>query len=148
MNPEQPEPSPSKASALQALSLSDIEEGMGHNVERTQELQQELARRRASLEQELAKAQALQGKEALLANIIEEEMAHWTELSRYQSYLSCLYAGLRKLSLNWMRYDVSQLCWKNSKLSWRESRSSRVRYKKCQFLDTLHHNLRNYTERH
>ena len=43
MNPEQPEPSPFQASALQALSLSDIEEGMGHNVERDQELQQEIA---------------------------------------------------------------------------------------------------------
>ena len=36
MNPEQPECSPSQASALQALSLCDIEEGMGHNVKRSQ----------------------------------------------------------------------------------------------------------------
>ena len=78
MNPDQPEPCPSKASVLQALSLSDIKEGMGHNVERAQELKQELAQRRASLEQESAKAQALQGKEALLANVIEEEMAYQT----------------------------------------------------------------------
>ena len=69
MNPEQPEPSLYQASALQALSLSDIEEGLGHNVKRTQELQLELAQRRASLES--AKAQALQGKEALLADIIK-----------------------------------------------------------------------------
>ena len=35
------------------------------------------AQRRASLTQMSAEAQALQGKEALLADIIEEEMAHW-----------------------------------------------------------------------
>ena len=49
---------------------------MGHNAERAQELQEELGQRRASLHQDLAEAQTLQGKEALLANIIEEEMAH------------------------------------------------------------------------
>ena len=76
MNPEQPEPHPSQASALQVLSLSDIEDGMGHNVARTQELQQELAQRRVSLQWESAEAQALQGKEALLANTFEEDMAH------------------------------------------------------------------------
>ena len=81
MNPEQPEPCPSQASALQALSLSDIELGIGHNVERAQELQQELVQRRASLEKESVQAQALQEKEALLANIIKEEMAHQTQLS-------------------------------------------------------------------
>ena len=51
---------------------------MGHNAERAQELQEELAQRRASLHQDSAEAEALQGKEALLANIIEEEMAHQT----------------------------------------------------------------------
>ena len=40
MNPEQLVPSPSPASTL---SLSNIEEGMGHNAERAQELQQQLA---------------------------------------------------------------------------------------------------------
>ena len=39
MDPEQPEPSPCQASALQVLSLSGIEEGMGHNVKRAQEFQ-------------------------------------------------------------------------------------------------------------
>ena len=78
--PEQPEPSSSQASTLQTLSLSNIEEGMGHNVKRAQELQQKLAQRRAFVEQELAEVQALQGKEALLANIIEEKMAHQTQL--------------------------------------------------------------------
>ena len=43
MNSEQLEPSLSQASALQILSLSNIEEGMGHIVERAQELQQGLA---------------------------------------------------------------------------------------------------------
>ena len=78
MNSEQLEPSSSQASAL---ALSNIEEGMGHNAERAQELQQELAQWRAPLHQGSAEAQALQGKEALLANIIEEEMAHQTEVS-------------------------------------------------------------------
>ena len=44
MNPEQLEPSPSQARALQMHSLSNIEEGMEHNDERAQELQQQLAR--------------------------------------------------------------------------------------------------------
>ena len=73
MNPEQLEPSSSPTSAL---ALSNIEEGMGHNAESDQELQGELAQRRASLHQDPAEAQALQGKEALLADIIEEEMVH------------------------------------------------------------------------
>ena len=75
MSPQQLEPSPSQANALQTLSLSNIKEGIGHNVERAQELQQELTQQRASLQQELAEVQPLQGKEALLVNIIEEEMA-------------------------------------------------------------------------
>ena len=77
MNPEQLKPSSSSASAL---VLSNIEEGMGHNAERAQELQEELAQQRASLIQESVEVQALQGKEALLANITEEEMAHRTQL--------------------------------------------------------------------
>ena len=77
MNPEQVEHSFSPPSAL---ALSNMEEGMGHNVERARALQDELAQRRASLHQDSTEAQALQGKEALLANIIEEEMAHWTQV--------------------------------------------------------------------
>ena len=61
-----------------AFALSNIEEGMWYNAERTQELQEELAQQRASLLQESAEAQALQGKDSLFADIIEEEMAHWT----------------------------------------------------------------------
>ena len=78
MNPEQVEPISSPASAL---ALSNIEEGMGHNAERAQELQDELVQRRASLHHDSTEAQALQGKEALLANIIEEEVAHQTQVS-------------------------------------------------------------------
>ena len=77
MNPEQLEASSSPASTL---ALHNIKKGMGHNAERGQELQEELAQRRASLHQDSAEAQALQGKEALLANIIEEEMAHQTQV--------------------------------------------------------------------
>ena len=78
MNPEQVEPSFSPPSAL---ALSNMEEGMRHNAERAQVLQKELAQRRASLHHDSAEAQALQGEEALLADIIEEEMAHQTQVS-------------------------------------------------------------------
>ena len=75
------EQSPEMNSALQALALSDIEEGMGHNVIRAQGLQEEIAQRRASLLQDSAEAQALKGQEELLAEIVKEEMAHWTQVS-------------------------------------------------------------------
>ena len=81
MNTKKAELSPKMNSALQALALSDIEEGMGHNVTRAQGLQEELAQRRASLLQDSAEAQALKGQEELLAEIVEEEMAHWTQVS-------------------------------------------------------------------
>ena len=54
---------------------------MGHNVTRAQGLQEELAQRTASLLQDSAEAQALKGQEELLAKIVEEEMAHWTQVS-------------------------------------------------------------------
>ena len=78
MNSEQGEPGFSPPSAL---ALSDMGEGMGHNAERAQVLQEDLAQRRASLHHHSAEAQALQGQEALLANIVEEEMAHQTQVS-------------------------------------------------------------------
>ena len=59
MNPEQLEPTSSTASAL---ALSNIEDSMGYNAERAQELQEELAQRRASLFHDSAEAQALQEK--------------------------------------------------------------------------------------
>ena len=80
MNPKQMELSPKQTSAIQALALGDMEEQMGWNVVRAQGLQQDLKQRRASLSQESAEAQALQGKETLLADIIKEEMAHWTQV--------------------------------------------------------------------
>ena len=78
MNSEQGEPSFSPPSAL---ALNNMEEDMGHNIERAQALQEDLAQRRASLNHHSAEAQALQGQEDLLANIIEEEMAHRTQVS-------------------------------------------------------------------
>ena len=78
MNPEQLEPCSSPTSAL---ALSNIRKGIGHNAERAQELQQELAQQRALLHQESVEEQALQGKEALLADIIKEKMAHQTQVS-------------------------------------------------------------------
>ena len=81
MNPENTEASPKLNSALQALAFSNIEEEMGHNVTRAQGLQEELAQRRASLLQDSVEAQALKGQEELLAEIVEEEMAHWMQVS-------------------------------------------------------------------
>ena len=78
MDSEQRDPSFSPPSAL---ALSNMEEDMGHNVEKAQALQEELVQRRASLHRDSAEAQALQGQEALLADIIEEEMAHWMQVS-------------------------------------------------------------------
>ena len=54
---------------------------MGHNVTGAQGLQEELAQRRASLLQDSVQAQALKGQEELLAEIVEEEMAHWMQVS-------------------------------------------------------------------
>ena len=56
MNSEQGEPSSSPPSAL---TLSNMEEGMGQNVERAQALQEELVQRRASLHHDSTEAQAL-----------------------------------------------------------------------------------------
>ena len=128
MNPGQLEPSSSPASAL---ALSNIEEGMGHNAERAQELQGELDQRRASLHQDSAEAQALQGKEALLADIIEEEMAHWTQIL-VLSHLHLQQAKEIKSQSDEIRH-LSTLLEKN-RLSWRESKSSRGGCQKCLFL--------------
>ena len=128
MNPEQLEPSSSPASAL---ALSNIEEGMGHNAERAQELQEELAQRRASLHQDLAKAQAFQGKETLLANIIE---GGWLIRLKYQSCPIYTCNRPKKSNLNPMRLGVYLLCWRNSRLSWSKSKSSRGGCQKCLFL--------------
>ena len=54
---------------------------MGQNVTRVQGLQEELAQRRASLLQDSAEAHGLKGQEALLAEIVKEEMAHQTQVS-------------------------------------------------------------------
>ena len=56
MNSEQGEPSFPPPSAL---VLSNMEEGMGHNVERAQALQEELVQRRSSLHHDSAEVQAL-----------------------------------------------------------------------------------------
>ena len=81
MNPESMVLSPKQSSALEALALSNIEEGMGHNVTRAQGLQEELAQRRSSLLQDSAEAQALKGQEELLTEIVEEEMANQMQVS-------------------------------------------------------------------
>ena len=81
MNTEKVELIPEMNSALQVLALSDIKEGLGHNVTRAQGLQEELAQRRASLLQDSTEAQALKGHEELLVEIVEEEMAYQTQIS-------------------------------------------------------------------
>ena len=63
MNTEK-ELSPTMNSALQALALSDIKEGMGHNVTRAQGLQEELSQRRASLLQDSAEAGRITGRDS------------------------------------------------------------------------------------
>ena len=81
MNPESAELIPKHSNTLQALALSNMKEGMGHNVTRAQGLQEELAQRRASLLQDSVEAQAVKGQEELLPEIVEEEMAHWMQVS-------------------------------------------------------------------
>ena len=54
---------------------------MGRNVEWAQGVQKDIVQRRASWMQELGEAQDLWGKEALLVDIVKEEMAHQTEVS-------------------------------------------------------------------
>ena len=54
---------------------------MGCNVEWIQGIQEDLVQSRAPLSQESAVAQALQGKESMLADIIEEEIAHRMQIS-------------------------------------------------------------------
>ena len=56
MNSEQGEPGFSPPSAL---ALSNMEEDMGHNVERPQALQEELVQRRVFLHHDSAEAQVL-----------------------------------------------------------------------------------------
>ena len=53
LDPENAKMSPKHSSVLQALALSNIEEGMGHKLTRAQGLHKELAQRRASLLQDL-----------------------------------------------------------------------------------------------
>ena len=118
MNTEN-EVSPEMNSTLQALALSDIEEGMGHNVTRAQGLQEELAQRRASLLQDSMEAQALKGQEELLAEIVEEEMAHWTQVSVLSHYIL---DRLRKSGFSPMRLRDSPHSWKNSRLFWSKPR--------------------------
>ena len=72
--------SPKQTSVIQAIALINMKEGLGCNVMRAHGLQQDLAQGRASLYQEFAEAQAIQGKELLLADIIEEEMSHQTQV--------------------------------------------------------------------
>ena len=78
MNPESTEFSPKQSSALQPLAFSNIEEGMGHNPKGCKK---NLAKGEPHSFQDSAEAQALKGQEELLAKIVEEEMAHQTQIS-------------------------------------------------------------------
>ena len=135
MNPENAEVSPKLNSTLQALAISDIKEGMGHNVTRTQGLQEELAQRRASLLQNSAGAQALKGQEELLAKIVEEEMAHQMQVS-VLSHLHLRQAEEIKAQSDEIKY--CPLCWRNSKHSWNKFRQSSNRAVSLQFRGPSH----------
>ena len=100
-----------------------MEEGMGHNAEWAQELQDELAQRRASLHHDSAEAQALQGKEAHLADIIEEDMANQTQVL-VLSHLHLQQAKEIKSQSDEIRHLSTLL--ENNRLSWRESKNSRA----------------------
>ena len=104
---------------------------MGHNVKRAQALQEELAQRRASLHHDSAEAQALQGKEALLADIIQEEMAHQTQVPVLSQLHLQQVKEIRSQS-NEIRYLSTQL--EKNKLSWGDSKSSRAGCLKYLFL--------------
>ena len=123
MNPKQMELISKQTSTIQTLTLSDMEEGMGQNIAKAQGLQQGLAQRRASLSQELAKAQALQGKEALLADLVEEEMAHQIQVL----FLSHLHLRQDK-EIKAQSKEIKQFSTlvERHKPSWNMSRNSRV----------------------
>ena len=79
MNPTQLEPSSSPASAL---ALSNNEEGMEHNVESAQELQEDFSSVKGPhYTRSWQKCKPFRAKEALLSDIIEEEMAPQTQVS-------------------------------------------------------------------
>ena len=106
---------------------------MRQNVTRAQGLQEELAQRRASLLQDLAEAQALTGQEALLAEIVEEEMAHWTQVLVLSHHI------FDWLKLSPKRLKDCLLCWRESKLSWNRSQNNnRVVSLRCLGFSQLH----------
>ena len=111
MNPEQLEPSSSPASSL---ALSNIEDSMGHNAERAQELQEELAQQRASLHQDWVEAQALRARKLCWPISLKRR---WLIRLRYWSCLTYIFSRPKKLSPNTMRLGACPLCLKNSRLS-------------------------------
>ena len=106
---------------------------MGQNVTRVQDLQEELAQRRASLLQDSVGAQALKGQEALLAEIVEEEMAHQTQVS------VLLHLHPQQGEEIKAQSKEIKLCCRDSKLSWNRCRNNnRVVSLKCQWFSQLH----------
>ena len=136
MNPENAEISPKHSSALQALALSNIKGGMGQNVTRPQGLLEELAQRRASLLQDSVEAQALRGQESLLAEIVEEEMAHRTQVS-VLSHLHLQQAEEIKAQSKEIKRLSTLL--ERQQLFWNRSRNNnRVVSLRCQGFSQLH----------
>ena len=129
--------SPEMNSALQALALSDIEEGIGHNVTRAQGLQEKLGQRKASLLQDSAEAQALKGKKNYWQKLWKKK---WHIRLRYQSCPIYISDRLRKLGLSPMRLRDSPLCLRNSKLSWSKCRRIKGR--------VMSHQLRGPSHQH
>ena len=120
MNPEQLEPSPFPT---RALLLSNIKEGMGHNAERAQELKQELAQLRVFLHQESAETQAFREMKHCWPILLKRR---WFIGLKYQSCHNYIFSMPKRSSPNLMRLGAFPLCWKDSKLSWRKTRNSRV----------------------
>ena len=90
---------------------------MGHMLRRLKSYTK-FAQQRASIQQESTEAQALQGKEALLADIVEEEMVHWAHVL-VLSQIHLQQAKEIMLQSNEIRHLSTLL--ENSRLSWRES---------------------------
>ena len=126
MNPEQLEPSSSPASVL---ALSNIEEDMGHNTERAQELQEELAQWRAHYTGTWQKVKPFRARK--LCWPISLKRRSLIRL-RSQSCFTYICSRPKKSSSNVMRLSTCPLCLKNSRLSWRKSKNSTAHIEELQ----------------
>ena len=136
MNPENIELSPKQLSALQALALSNIEEGMGKML---QELQ--------GCRKSLCKGEPHSYKIQLRLKLLKAKKLYWQELykkklhigHKYQSCHIYIFHRLRRLKLSPKRSSDCLLFWRDSKLSWNRSRNNnRVVSLRCLGFSQLH----------